>query len=201
LSSGAKLLWVSWLNENARITAESAGLAAGFYAKLPAHVARFALILHAFWHPSDPRPMLSAERMADAIELGEFFRAHIRRFLLLLQAATPPRIAGTETRILRILRTANGEHEWIARATLYRRLRNVTPDDLTTALHRLAGAGEIKQRITQTATKPAEEYRFAHSHYSHYSSHRSPASPNTANNAKCETRHDDEWAGGEEGIL
>src|SRR4028119_2409729 len=67
--------------------------------------ARFALILHGLWNPYDPRPMLSAARMEDAIELGEFFRAHISRFLALLNASAPTSFAGRATRIERILRT------------------------------------------------------------------------------------------------
>jgi hypothetical protein len=211
LSPEAKELWVSWVDENARITTESAGLAAGFYAKLPAHVARFALILHALWLPNDPRPMLSAERMADAIELGEFFRAHIGRFLALLQAATPARTAGTETRIMRILRNANqdGDDSWVPRTTIYRGLRNVTADELTTALDGLVEVGEIEQRVVASKTKPVEEYRIRTSHNSqnpnpHGTVAVSEAADgeNSANSAKSEPDgDDDEWAGGEEGTL
>src|SRR5262249_28530086 len=75
LSPDARRLFVEWFNDNQALTSAAEGLAAGFYAKLPAHVARLALILHALWNPEDPRPMVSAERMEDAIELGEFFRA------------------------------------------------------------------------------------------------------------------------------
>ncbi len=79
------------------------GLAPGFYSKLPTHVARIKLILHALWNPEDPRTMVSGERMQDAIELGEFFRAHISSFIVLLRSTAPTQFAGLSARIVRIL--------------------------------------------------------------------------------------------------
>jgi hypothetical protein len=145
LSPAAKALWVAWLNENAGIVSTSSGLAAGFYAKLPAHVARFALILHALWNPDDPRGMVSAERMEDAIELGEYFRVHIRRFLELLQTSAPTTFAGLSARIVRILRMVRRESDdgWATRSDLLRCLGNVTAGDLTATLNDLQVAGPL----------------------------------------------------------
>jgi hypothetical protein len=167
LSSEARASFVPWVDENAALVAAAEGLAGGFYAKLPAHVARFALILHALWNPHDPRPMLNAARMEDAIELGEFFRAHIGRFLALLNAAAPASFAGLATRIERILRTADSDDGWVARTEIYRRLGNITADELTAALDRLIEAGRIERRIAPSTTKPAEQYRISSYHYSH----------------------------------
>ena len=108
--------------------------------------------------------MVSGERMQDAIELGEFFRAHISRFLALLQTAAPTQFAGLSVRIVRILRilpTDSGDSSggWVTRSDLLHRLGNVKTDDLTHALNGLHGAGTIEQRTRTTATKPVDEWR------------------------------------------
>ncbi len=210
LSNEARAVFVSWVNENADLVGAAEGLAEGFYSKLPAHVARFALILHALWHPDDPRRMVEVERMRDAIELGEFFRAHIGRFLALLNAATPAGSAGLHARILRILRTAHQEDPsgWASRSDIYRKLRTVTPDELTAAVDALADAGTVERRIDPGKTKPKEQYRLRISQYSQYSGASGSTTPRngsesgeSANTAKCESPSSDEWTGGEEGFL
>lgn len=166
LSAGARRLFVDWFNDNQELSSNAHGLAAGFYAKLPAHVARIVLILHALWNPEDPRPMVSADRMEDAIELGEFFRAHISRFLALLHTSAPTAHAGLSARIvrtLRILRTdkdTTGE-SWASRSDLLHRLGNVKADDLTAALTALQEAETIERRALTTTTKPVEQWRLA----------------------------------------
>jgi hypothetical protein len=168
LAPEAQAQFVSWHNENAALMGASDGLAAGFFAKLPAHVARFALILHALWNPSDPHAPVAIERMRDAIELGEFSRAHIARFLALLDAATPPASAGVQTRIMRIIGNRNPlkGNGWVSRSDIYRGLRNVSAETLTDALTRLVEAEKIERRIDPGTTKPAEYYRVLISHYS-----------------------------------
>jgi hypothetical protein len=54
LSPEAKEEWVSWFNENAERVNQSAGLAQGFFAKMPNQCARLALILHCLSHPDRP---------------------------------------------------------------------------------------------------------------------------------------------------
>lgn len=233
LSREARAAFIAWHEDNGGLVDAAEGLAEGFYSKLPAHVARLALILHALWHLDDPRVMVSGERMQDAIELGEFFRSHIGRFLALLQASAPAGSAGLDARIVRIVRTANEVDGWVARSTIYRRLRNVPAEALSDALDRMSTVGVIERRTSPTATRPIEEYRFAHSQDSHYSQSSSTPAPetglsratqgNNANNANDaawldeleESREsttpeqtpmrrppvDDEWVGGEEGIL
>lgn len=208
LSAGAKTAFVQWFDENAALIANTDGLAAGFCSKLPAHVARLALILHALWHPDDPRVMIEAARMADAIELGEFFRAHIGRFLALLKAAAPSGSAGLDARIVRRLGKASESAGWTDRTDLYRGLGNVPADALTAALERLEEAGVIERRIVRGATKNTTQYRISSFHYSHYSSAASDgrgASPSegaeTANSTNYKRGNSDDWADGEEGIL
>jgi hypothetical protein len=202
LSNEARAAFVAWHDDNAHLVAAAEGLAEGFYSKLPAHVARLALILHGLWHPDDPRVMVPIERMRDAIELGEFFRAHIGRFLALLRASAPAGSAGLDTRILRILR--NASDGWVARAAIYRGLRTVPAESLSEALEQLVAAGTIERRTVPTATKPIDQYRIRISHFSHDSADsgiNSAAGGEIAKKEKCESGRDDEWAGGEEGVL
>jgi putative DNA primase/helicase len=192
LTREAKATWVAWVNENATLAAAAEGLAAGFMAKLPAHVARFALILHLLWNPDDPRRLLNAQRMEDAIELGEFCRAHIGRFLALLKSAAPRTSAGVSARVMRILRNANPEIDdgWVTRSVIYRGLRNVTPEHLTTALEELIESGAIEMEVVPGKTKTTQNYRIRISHYSHFSAddrseapHGGSTARNNANNA------------------
>jgi hypothetical protein len=210
LSAEARAVYVSWVNENAGLVRAADGLAEGFYSKLPSHVARLALILHTLWNSHDPRPMLSAARMEDAVELGEFFRAHIGRFLALLNASAPASFAGLVTRVERILRAVDTEDEagWVARAEIYRRLGNISADELTAALDRMIDAGRIEQRIAPSATKHATQYRLSSSQYSHNPGASGadrtadrPSGGETTNTENYNTNETDGWTGGEEGIL
>jgi hypothetical protein len=166
ISSEAMELWEAWYNDNTDLIAAANGLAAGFYSKLPAQVARFSLILHTLWTPDQIGYPLSVERMEGAIAIGEFVRAHIRRFLVLLNAAAPVGSAGTEARILRILRmSASHLHEaeavWMNTSDILDRLRDVPATERDKALTKLWEAGLVERRINKTRTKPAEQWRLA----------------------------------------
>ncbi len=171
LSLAARERWIAWHDENAALAEEAPALAGGFYRKLPAHVARFALILHALWHPDAPEQMVSAARMADAIELGEFFRNHVGRLLPLFGAAGGGHSAGTKTRILRILGIPEAQREggWVSRSEIMDRLRNISADDLSAALAALLAAGTVERQIESTATKPVELWCLSQEEDSEYS--------------------------------
>lgn len=161
LSLDARRLWIDWYNENDALKGETAGLRHGFYSKLPLQVARFALILNAMWNPDDPQRIVSKERMADAIELGEYVRAHFDRTLPLIGDVSPGHAGGAEGRVLRVLRI-EGERTtdgWVSRRTILQKLGNVKADDLTAALDHLAEVGTVESRQEITLTKPREEWR------------------------------------------
>lgn len=161
LSTEARHLWIAWYNENDMLKGDTAGLRHGFYSKLPLQVARFALILNTLWNPDDPQRLVSKERMADAIELGEYVRAHFDRTLPLIGDVSPGHAGGTEGRVLRVLRI-EGEKAidlWVSRRSILQKLGNVKADDLTAALNRLADAGTVESRQEVTSTKPREEWR------------------------------------------
>ncbi|MGI8486491.1 MAG: DUF3987 domain-containing protein, partial [Thermomicrobiales bacterium] len=123
--------WRQWFNDNVDHQADAPQNLHGFYQKLPAHVARFALVLHALWEPENPGSPLTENRVADAISLGEFFRLHIHRLLPLLQAnlggspgGNARRAETLSQRILRQLRHTTDTEGWINRSELHNRLGN-----------------------------------------------------------------------------
>src|SRR5262249_32984346 len=126
----------------------------GPWAKLPAQLARLALILHAL---GDPRSdQVSAETLARAADLLDYFQAHARRaYQHLVQVRRD-----LATRILPALRergplTTTELHEVLQ--------RNVTAERLRTTLENLEEAGLV-QRETQQGEgrgRPATVWRLA----------------------------------------
>jgi hypothetical protein len=113
LSTEADRTWGRWYDENNALARQIGGFLGGFYIKLEAHVARFALILHILKHAHDDvRVMIDNETMQDAIELGEYFRNQLRRFLPLLLSEERPVAqggAGLLARVTRFMRHDEGE--------------------------------------------------------------------------------------------
>lgn len=84
LSEEARQLFKDFVNRNAEAQGvERFRPLRRYRAKLPRHLARLALILHALHHPDDPaaRPV-AAETMAAAVELVRYFGGHAHRVLL-----------------------------------------------------------------------------------------------------------------------
>jgi hypothetical protein len=174
LHPDADVIWGDWYNQNNARARELGGFLGGFYIKLEAHVARFALILHVLTHPDDPRPMISAETMRDAIELGEYFRGQLDLFMPLLMreaVQTSTKSVGLRDRIIRIIRHQNLQREengadyssddwsWVTRSTIYNGLRNIRKEVLQDELDTCISKGIILHRRRPTTTKPVDEYR------------------------------------------
>ena len=159
LSAAAYAVFKSWHGDNRRAQMESRGLERQWAAKAPIHLARLALVLHLFAYPTEDRP-LAAETMEAAIELLEYFRAHLAPVLPAFGASAT---AGTKTRITRILRTSKHRDAegWVRRTDIGEGLRNVTPDDLTAALDEMLAAGIVERTTRPTTTKPVELWRLA----------------------------------------
>jgi len=159
----ARDVWATWYNDNIdRIDAVPL-VVQGFYQKLPAHVARIALILHALWNPDAPDSPLGGDTMIHATRIAECFRGHIHRAILLLGdfdrvPAPRPTLA---QRCLRILAETADPDGWTSRTDIYHRLGRPHPDDLTYALDSLATRGLVRsRRITPPrARKPVEQWR------------------------------------------
>lgn len=193
LSTEAKAMWREWYDENVGRIKTSSGLRAGVLSKLSIQVARFALILNTLHNLDDPRRMISAEVLADAIWLGDFCLTHWDRCLPLIGQPVPA--AGTskvDARALRILRDESEQDAegWVTRSRLSKRLGNVSPADLTGALAALHAEGIVERRMVETNTKPREEWRTvsiaaSHEGFSHWDNsdypHVQSDYPNTPN--------------------
>jgi hypothetical protein len=216
LSPAAYARFRDWHGDNRRAQIATRSLERQWAAKAPIHLARLALVLHLMADPVTARP-LSAETMADAIELLEYFRGHLARALPAFGAAVT---VNRQMRILRILRTheTDSSDRWVGRSTIYNGLRNVKPDDLTAALEALEASGQIERHREPTPTKPAEQWRTVHHETKKRTGEDSDYSDNSAaegNNQNNQNLHasyshntgatpadtGDPYAGGEEGIL
>lgn len=157
--------WASWFNQNIDRTLAAPDQLQGYYQKLPAHVARIALILHLLWHPTDPPCQLSAETITHAIRIGEFFRAHIHRLVYLLgYAGDIPTPAPTlEQRLLRTLAETTTNDGWLTRTELFLATGHPLKPDLGAALDRLLIQHLIAHRTRRilAAKRPTTEYRLA----------------------------------------
>ena len=165
----ARTLWGEWIADHYAGCAGLAGLAAGFASKWPNQVGRLALVLHLLWAASegtDPLRMLSRERLAAAISLGDWFWAHMRRTLPLLDGtgvAVPPPATGEDGppgvpgRIVRFLRRQ--DEAWVPRTQLYSGLRNVSAPQMQAGLSDLKRAKVVERRLVPSTTRPREEWR------------------------------------------
>ena len=163
LDREAKKVWTAWFNSNARIIRAAEGIDRGFASKWPTQVLRMTLLLHLAWANSsedgDHRRMITRARVEDAIELAEWFRAHLHRVLPLLKVLSNPQSGGQDTRVVRRLRKAEGE--WVTRSELLRSLGNVPTDQLTEQLTALASSGLVESQVVRApeARKAAESWR------------------------------------------
>lgn len=161
--AAAREVWAAWYNDNVdRLRAVPLPVQ-GFYRKLPAHVARIALVLHALAHADDPAVPLSGETMTHATRVAECFRGHIHRCLVLLgePGRIPPARPSLVQRALRLLSEADTVDRWLSRTVLYARLGRPDRDELTAALCSLADRNLVRTRriLPSGNRKPVEQWR------------------------------------------
>jgi hypothetical protein len=176
LSPAALTTFAAWYDENAERAEAETGFVGAFYAKLEAHVARFALILHILNSPRDWSGPITVAEMRGAIAIGEYFRGQLDLFLPLLNARvlnTNRRPVGVSARTLYILQTAaenvqrstfNGEKDeendgWVSRRELISRLGNVKKEDLTNELDTCVDQGLVEVRQVSGNHRPRTDYR------------------------------------------
>lgn len=154
--------WIAWFNDNVDRAHAAPGLLSGFYLKLPAHVARFALILQVIWHQEELDEPLPAATMNRAIQLGEYFREQIHRMLDLLDEfgntpAPSPFLAWKIPRVLAEVSTGGG---WLSRTELHRRLGRPPRAEYAAALEQLLLQGAIvaETRRPSGPGRPSEHY-------------------------------------------
>jgi hypothetical protein len=158
LSPAAYSKFKTWHGDNRHVQMASRGLERQWAAKAPVHLARLALVLHLFAHPEAQTRPLSAKTMEAAIELLEYFRAHLDRVLPAFGVSVT---AGIKTRITRILRTSpqRDAEEWVTRTDISAGLRNVSPEEVTKALEEMLADGIVERKSRPTRTKPVELWR------------------------------------------
>jgi hypothetical protein len=160
LSTSARALFATWVEENADAQEHIGGLMRGVYAKLPNQAARLALLLHVLAHPDDPvSTTVSAETMAAALELAEYVRAHAGR--VMAHFGDTAAVDGPlGVRVLRSLRRAGG---WVTRGQLHAELGgHIAAAALTATLKGLERAGLAECRPIPSGTaggRPGEEWR------------------------------------------
>ncbi len=176
LGQDARTVWSGWYDSNTETTRSLSGLARGFASKWPVHTARLALVLHVLWAASegtDHRRVLTRDRLEDAIELSEWFRAHLDRVLPLFKVVGSGQPRGLTARIVRHLRRADGA--WVTRSTLYNQLRNVSGEQLGESLAAMERDGLIERSAGDAVTKPIERWRLIAKDGSYYSDYSDPA--------------------------
>jgi len=164
LSHTARARYVRWYDENGASMLGAHGVAAGIVSKLPLQLARIALILHCMTHPDEPtRTPVADETMADAIEIVEYYRANAQAIVPAFGAMPATGSAGLMDRIERFLieQRVTG---WTGRTAIRDHLgRNVSSDDITSALVELKSEGRTDTRIRPSdggkGGRPSEEWR------------------------------------------
>jgi hypothetical protein len=155
-------LWVTWYNAQIDLTKPAPLILGGFYRKLPVHLARLTLVLHALWHPHAPTQPIARDTLDRAITLVEYLRIQLHRSLVLVNQKHPlrsPADALTD-RILASLATHHDAQGWAKRSDIAHHLGDPASSLVTTALIDLLHAGRIEHRTVQGHRgRPADEFR------------------------------------------
>lgn len=157
LSPNAYAAFKEWHADNRRAQMAATGLERQWAAKAPIHLARVALVLHLLAFPKDRRPVALAT-MHDAIEVVEYYRAHLSRVLPAFGGSGGAGPTALAARVLRALAKAGG---WTSTSDLLRALGNVPADALRPVLDALLADGRVERREETTATKPKTLWRGA----------------------------------------
>jgi hypothetical protein len=133
----------------------------GFYRKMPSHLARIALILHALWNPHDPTVPLTGETMRHAIDLVEYFRVHLHRSIPLIGERHTLRspFVSLGARIIRVLGGATEDDGWLTHSNLLVALGRPDTADFNNLMEGLVEKTVIETRTIGTAGRSATAYR------------------------------------------
>ncbi len=127
------------------------------YGKLPLQTAKLALVLQRVHDPDATTSEIPVDRVADAIDLVDYYAAHGVRAYALLGAAAPARPVGLARRILSAVNRA--ETPRVSRRDLHGLLGgHVASDDLSRALDDLCDRGRLVSERVSTGGRPAELY-------------------------------------------
>lgn len=154
LTADAKDLYREFHDENAQNDD-------GFSRKLPRLVARLALVLHCLDDPDHVDRPLSAETMANAITLGEYFRSQHARMTLAIGTGQGGRATSSRVRLhTRILNLLTRADDGLTKTELRRGLGGkATNEDLDPVLDALVADGTATLDIVPTGGAPRRTYR------------------------------------------
>jgi hypothetical protein len=159
LSPEAYAAWKGWYNDNQRLTAELSGIAAGWAAKAPTHLARIVLLLHLLGDPDNHAGRVDVVTLQHGIAIVEYLRAHLKRVLPVFGALPPTHGSGLPLRIERILRLA--APEWVSRTDISDRLGgHEEAAAIQAALTELADSGLVEKQLVPTTGRSREEWRW-----------------------------------------
>ncbi len=157
----AAAIWAEWFAGNIDQTLGAALIPGGFYRKMPSHLARIALILHALWNPHDPTVPLTGETMRGAIDLVEYFRVHLHRSIPLIGERHTLRspFVSLGARIIRVLGGATEDEGWLTHSNLLVALGRPDTADFNNLMEGLVEKTVIETRTIGTAGRSATAYR------------------------------------------
>ena len=162
--SDARRRWVEWHDENAKKTADEAGIMAGVASKLPRQLARVVLVLHCLQSPQNAGRLIALDTMDAGIAIVEYHRAHARKAPSKLGSAGSSSPARIRDRIVKILGEGVSSvssqpgvrgtiyrkplsMDWIPRSVLYRALGGqVAKLELDEAIDTLEEDGWLERR-------------------------------------------------------
>jgi len=161
--STARDLWKGWYDAQITLTKPAPLILGGFYRKLPVHLARLTLVLHALWHPYEATQPVSRDTLDRAITLIEYLRIQLHRSLVLINEKHPHRSPATllVDRIEEVLREHQSDHGWLGQAKLAAAVGRPASTILSAALGTLLDAGRIEQRDRPASGRgrPGTQYR------------------------------------------
>lgn len=168
LTTSARDRWAAWYDGHTDQTFVASLLIGGFYRKLPSHLARIALILHALWNVNDPTRPLDADTIARAIDVAEYIRRHIHRTAMLLdewESIRDPDTALAERIVQAIAKTPDPEG-WTDRTAILIATGRPKPALFTRIVNGLVKSGILETTTHRTGTRgrPTTRYRLRARH-------------------------------------
>ena len=157
----AAAAWAEWFANHIDLTMVAPLILGGFYRKMPSHLARIALIVHALWNSHDPGAPLTGDTMRRAIEIVEYVRIHIHRSIALIgeRRTLHSPFTSLGARIIRTLGGATDNDGWLTRSNLLYALGRPETADVNLILDGLLEKEVIETRIVATSGRSATAYR------------------------------------------
>ena len=152
----AREAWAEWFAVCSDRAFVASPTVAGFYRKMPSHLARIALVLHALWNPADPTGPLTLQTMNRAIDLVTFYQFQVHRTVSMFahRETLSPDWMVLAKRILTVLARVRENDGWITRTALLVALGRPDTATINNAIQHLVTNGIVLTRETRPASGP-----------------------------------------------